>query len=120
MDNQQLAVLREIVCPDGTTYIVNEDGTWEHQSWDGHFVRDSAEASTTPSEVLEKIGEDQYALTEEQKADGVLAYVVAPDGTQFWVYEDGSYVRECWDGSYVGDNSDTGPLTAAILAKFAA
>ncbi len=42
----------------------------------------------------------------------LIAFVAAPDGTQFWVYEDGSYARECWDGSLVSD-SDTGSTTPA-------
>lgn len=118
-DNLQLAVLTEIVAPDGTLYIVNEDGSWEQQSWDGHFVRDNSNASTTPEEVLAKLAEVGTA-SEAAKADGLLAEVVCPDGTQFSVYEDGSYVRECWDGSFVSDSTGGSTTPTDVLARFAA
>lgn len=36
-----LAVARELVCPDGTTFAVYEDGSWKQNTWDGLYVTDS-------------------------------------------------------------------------------
>jgi len=85
-----------VVCPDGTQYRVYSDGGWLQESWGGAFVRDETGASTTPAEVLAKLAEGPAPLE-----PGVVARIVAPDGTQFAVRPDGSSVRSCWDGSYV-------------------
>jgi len=45
-----------VVCPDGTEYKVFPDGTWNRRSWDGLFVCDYSNASTTPEEVVAKLG----------------------------------------------------------------
>lgn len=49
-------ILREIVCPDGTQFTVYTDGTWTRETWDGSAVTDSTDSSTTPEEVLAKLG----------------------------------------------------------------
>lgn len=45
-------VLREVVAPDGTVYTVYTDGHWDRTCWDGSFVGDDSDSSTTPAEVL--------------------------------------------------------------------
>ena len=47
---------REIVCPDGTQYIVHADGAWVHETWGGQFIRDHSGSSTTQQEVIAKLG----------------------------------------------------------------
>lgn len=50
----------------------------------------------------------------------LLREVVCPDGTQFAVYEDGTWEQYCWDGSFVRDSSDHDSTGAAdVLLAYA-
>ena len=51
---------RTIVCPDGTQFVVNSDGTWRQEAWDGSLVR-------TDEDWLETHYEHEYQ-TDETRA----------------------------------------------------
>ena len=106
-------VVHEIVAPDGTQYRVYADGSWVHEAWDGTFVRDDENSSTTPEEVLAKLA-DAAPVMPHAEAN----WVVCPDGTQFLIWADGTWDRRCWDGSYVSNHEDASTTPEEVRAKY--